>query len=144
FTDQVLYCDTDSIFLPKGAKFKYKQSNDLGGWKKERKRITHIYALKDYDYIDFTGEWSYSENEKGEASVKYVYVNKRKVKGVKKNSLQITRFEFEYLRMIKTRESFRRVDGKPAGTFIKQKKKLTGKYTKRINLKDGKTKPIQL
>lgn len=144
FTDQVLYCDTDSIFLPKDVKFKHKLSNDLGGWKKERKRVTHIYALKDYDYIDFTGNWTYSENEKGEPSVQYVYVDKRKVKGVKKNSLQLTRFEFEYLRMIKTRESFRRVDGKPAGTFIKQRKKLTGKYTKRVNLKDGKTKPIQL
>lgn len=126
FTKDTLYCDTDSIFLPVGKKFPLKLSNDLGGWKKEKKRVKHIYALKDYDYIDETGN------------------AKRKVKGVKKNSLQVSKYEFEYLRMIKTRESFRRIDGLPAGTFIKQRKKLTGNYTKRITTKNGKTKPLHL
>jgi len=46
--------------------------------------------------------------------------------------------------MIRTRESFRRKDMLPPGTFVEQLKLLTGDYSKRQVFKDGTTKPFIL
>jgi hypothetical protein len=122
--EQTVYCDTDSIFVEKKLKM---DSKKLGGWKLEDKIVTKIRALKDYVCV-----------EKGK--------QKQFLKGIKKGSLQLDDFAnvFQIKRMIKTRESFRRVDNLPPGTFIKQIKVLTGEYSKRVKLKNGKTKPIKL
>jgi hypothetical protein len=68
------------------------------------------------------------------------------LKGVKKDATQLDEEAnvFKTKRMVKTRESFRRVDNLPPGTFIEQLKVLTGDYSKRHILKDGFTKPFKL
>lgn len=122
--NDIRYCDTDSVFLDKDLKL---NQTFLGGWKKENKTVTNIRALKDYVYID--------ENEN----------ENRMLKGVKKGAEQLTQDAdvFQYKRMIKTRESLRRLDLLPPGTFIDQIKLLSGTYNKRIILKNGLTKPIK-
>jgi hypothetical protein len=138
-SENALYCDTDSIFLPKRARFKGTISNDLGGWKLEQKRVIKINTLKDYDYIDFSPQTP----DKILPGRKLLVSYGRKLKGVKKNSIQVSDFEFQYLRMIRTRECFRRIDGLPAGTFINQRKKISGNYSKREVLKFGKTRALK-
>lgn len=125
FADTVLYCDTDSLFV-EGLK-KYESSSALGGWKLEHKRIVNIRTLKDYVYF----------NEVGEET--------RSLKGVKKDSQQLTPHAdvFQTKRMIRTRESFRRTDNLPPGTFIEQFKFISGDYNKRQILRDGNTRPFE-
>lgn len=123
--EHIVYCDTDSVFLEKVNPI--PSSADLGRWKREDKIVTNIRALKDYVYL-----------ERGET--------KRMLKGVQKNAEQLNEQAdvFKFKRMIKTRESFHRLDNLPAGTFIEQIKFLTGDYLKREILPDGKhTKPIK-
>ncbi len=122
---KLLYCDTDSKFTERKMK---TSDTELGGWKKEKKIIKNVRALKDYVYVDEFGE------------------EKQALKGVKKNAIQLDRYAnvFKYNRMIKTRESFRRIDNLPPGTFIDQVKTLTGDYLKREVLKNGETKPFVL
>lgn len=123
FFPDLVYCDTDSVFLARDLNINEKQ---LGGWKKENKIITNIRTLKDYVYVDEAGETA------------------RMLKGVKKDAQQLTQDAdvWKYNRMIKTRESMRRIDCRPPGTFIEQIKLLTGDYNKRIVLPDGSTKPF--
>lgn len=120
---KLVYCDTDSVFLEKYLDI---DSKDLGGWKREDKKVINVRTLKDYVYIDESG------------------AEKHMLKGVKKGAIQLEPDAnvFRYKRMIRTRESFRRKDLLPAGTFIEQMKFLTGDYSKRQILKDGKTKPF--
>lgn len=121
----LVYCDTDSVFIEKNMRM---NSKDLGGWKREEKKIINVRTLKDYVYID----------EKG--------LEKQMLKGVKKDAIQLDPEAnvFRYKRMIRTRESFRRTDNLPPGTFIEQLKLLTGDYSKRQVFKDGTTKPFIL
>lgn len=126
----LVYCDTDS-----DASTIYRKENDktLGGWKLEDKIITNVRALKDYCYL-------YYDKEKGKM------IEAQSVKGVKKKAKQLDPEAnvFSYQRMIRTRESFRRTDRLPPGTFINQIKVLTGDYLKRQVFKDGSTKPFIL
>lgn len=128
--DKVVYCDTDSEFVE--ADFN-EDSDQLGGWKKENKKIVKIRALKDYVAIEENPETNELET-------------KQYLKGVKKDAKQLDPEAnvFKIKRMIKTRESFRRVDNLPPGTFIEQIKVMTGDYSKRTILKDGSTKPFKL
>lgn len=123
---ETVYCDTDSRMVEKNLRV--PDSEQLGTWTKEKKIVTRIRALKDYVYIDETGKQS------------------QMLKGVKKDAKQLDSEAnvFKVKRMVKTRESFRRVDNLPPGTFIEQLKVLTGDYSKRIKLKDGTTKPFKL
>jgi len=123
--DKLVYCDTDSVFIEKNMRM---DSKDLGGWKREEKKITNIRTLKDYVYIDEAGK------------------EKQMLKGVKKDAIQLDPEAnvFRYKRMIRTRESFRRKDMLPPGTFVEQLKLLTGDYSKRQVFKDGTTKPFIL
>lgn len=128
--NETIYCDTDSRFVTKKLNL---NSTKLGGWKREDKIVTDVRALKDYVCVEFdkkTDEWN----------------EKEYLKGIKKGSKRFDQFAnvFEIKRMIKTRESFRRVDNLPPGTFIKQIKVLTGDYTKRKKLPGGFTKPFKL
>lgn len=122
---KVVYCDTDSVFIEKELPL---NSKELGGWKLENKIITKVRALKDYVYIDDEGE------------------EKQMLKGVKRGAVQLDPESnaFVYQKMIRTRESLRRKDLLPPGTFIKQLKLLTGEYSKREILPNGKTKPFIL
>lgn len=122
--EHTVYVDTDSRFVEKDLPLNSKK---LGGWKKETKIVTLIRTLKDYICIEDGKEKHY-------------------VKGVKKGSKQLTPGAdvFQVKRMVKTRESFRRKDDLPPGTFINQLKVLTGDYSKRRILKDGSTKPFKL
>lgn len=121
----VVYCDTDSIFVVDD--WSDLNSKELGEWKKEDKTVTNIRALKDYVY--------YEDGEK-----------KQMLKGVKKDAKQLDEHAnvFKTKRMVKTRESFRRVDNLPPGTFIEQIKVMTGDYSKRKILKGGNTRPFKV
>ncbi|HUS49606.1 MAG TPA: DNA polymerase [Candidatus Paceibacterota bacterium] len=118
----VLYCDTDSIFIEQS--FTGKISNLLGDWKLEEKNITEIRGLKNYVYI----------NEKGETL--------EAIKGVSKNAKKVGKNIYESKQYFKTKESLRR--NVEAGTEKTVRKKISGKYDKRIVLKDGNTKSIEL
>lgn len=128
--DKLIYCDTDSNAIEKDLPI---NSKELGGWKKEKKKIKEIRALKDYVYEYF------------DETLKKT-VTAQMLKGVKKNAKQMDEFAnvFVTKRMVKTKESFRRVDNIPPGTFIEQTKVMTGDYKKRTVLKDGTTKPFIL
>lgn len=123
---EVVYCDTDSIFTT--ASYDWNDTK-LGGWKRENKTVKRIRALKDYVFVDVDG------------------TEKQMLKGVpKKKAVQLDAEAnvFVFKRMIKTRESLRRSDNLPPGTFIEQTKFLTGDYKKREVLSNGKTKPFKL
>lgn len=118
-----VYCDTDSWFYNSDKIL--PDEKQLGGWKLEGKIVTAIHGLKNYEFEDKkTGE------------------KKRKLKGVPKNAKQISERKFEFLSMVRTKESFRRnID---SGIFEKKQKVLNLKYEKREVKKDGSTEPIQL
>lgn len=131
--DKLIYCDTDSVFIEKDLRL---NSTNLGDWKKEKKIVTNVRALKDYVYYEGgEKEFLFKEGEE-----------KEMLKGVKKDAKKWDKESnvFTYNRMIKTRESFRRVDNLPPGTFINQTKVISGDYKKRTILKGGKTKPFIL
>jgi hypothetical protein len=127
--NDLVYCDTDSRFVTKSID--YNTKDQLGGWKKEEKKVTKIRALKDYVYTYFDKD-------------KNMEVSAQMLKGVKKNAKQLDPEANVFLleRMIRTRESFRRTDSLPPGTFIKQIKTLSGDYLKRKVLPNGDTKPF--
>ena len=125
-TNSIVYCDTDSIFLSKS--FTGEISHLLGAWKLEEKNIIEVRGLKNYTYID----------EKGKTL--------EAIKGVSKTAKKITKGKhkgkYESKQYFKTKESLRRnVD---AGTEKIVRKKISGKYDKRIVLANGETKPIKL
>ena len=120
---KVLYCDTDSIFLE--GKFTGQISNFLGNWKLEEKKVTEIRGLKNYVYVDESGE------------------TKEAIKGVSKTAKKISKGVYESKQYFKTKEALRR--NIEAGTEKTLRKTLSGKYEKRIVLNSsGETKPIKL
>lgn len=126
----VLYCDTDSTITTKAIPQQFIGSK-LGQWKQETYKVKKINSLKDYEIIEPDG------------SVK------RKLKGVKKDSERLPdtpKGEEVYLvkKMIKTKESYKRLDKLPPGVFFTMKKIISGDYDKRIVLKNGTTKAIKL
>lgn len=126
-SQKVCYCDTDSIFLE--GNFTGELSDKLGDFKLESKKIIEINGLKNYRYIDETGK---------EFDV---------IKGISKNSIKIidkktNTISYETQKYFKTKQSLR--NNKEAGQSYIMKKSLSGKYDKRIVLKDGNTKPIKI
>jgi hypothetical protein len=120
-----VYCDTDSIFvLLDNNLISEKQ---LGGWKKEDKLITEINGLKNYKF-EFVKD--------GEL------IKITRIKGVPTKAKLIDKNKYEYFNLMKTRESMRRKNYD--GRLIRRVKQISGKYTKRIVLPDGNTKPITL
>lgn len=123
----VCYCDTDSVFLE--GQFKGELSDKLGDFKLEEKTVTEIHGLKNYKYIDSTG--------------KLFDV----IKGISKNSVKVIdpetkNISYQTEKYLKTKQALR--NNKDAGQSYVMKKSLTGKYDKRIVLKDGNTKPINI
>lgn len=126
-SQKVVYCDTDSIFLE--GDFQGTVGNDLGEFKKENKRVTGIYGLKNYKYEDQEG--------------KQILV----IKGISKNAKEEIDREsgatvYSSEKYYKTKQSIR--GGKEAGEGYIMKKQLKHKYDKRIVNEDGSTKAIKL
>ena len=120
--NQILYCDTDSLFLE--GEFTGQISNLLGNWKQETKKIIEVRGLKNYSIID----------EKGE--------KKEIIKGVSKRSKKVGSNVYESEQYFKTKEALRR--NVEAGSKKIVRKTLSGKYDKRIITENGNTKPIKL
>lgn len=113
---KIVYCDTDSIAVKK--KLPVKNSVELGELKLEQEKI-----------LEIKGNKHYIELKQGKSTLK--------LKGVPKKHKVDKDGNFVYLKMIKTKESLRR--NKEAGIFEEVKKKITKKYSKRIN-----NKPVNL
>jgi len=93
----------------------------------ENKRISRIDGLKNYRY-------KYKKDGK--------WIIKRRLKGVPENATEVEKHLYRYTNLTKTRESMRR--GLEPGTPTERSKRIKGTYTKRVVLKNGKTKPIKL
>lgn len=119
----IIYCDTDSIFIETLNEPDLIDSKELGGFKKESKLITKINGLKDYEYIDGG-------------------INKYKLKGVNKRAVKIAEKTYLSNTMIKTKEGLRQ--NKQSGKFIDRIKEIKHIYDKRIIIENGNTKPIEL
>jgi len=130
-----VYCDTDSIFYEGDNTL---HSTDLGEWKTEDKIITEIRGLKNYSgWVLKDGIKIEFDNIKG-IPKSYLDADGKRHK-VSKGADGV----YRYMSMVKTKESI--IRGIDAGIMIHRHKKLTGKYTKRIILKNQKdTKPIEL
>lgn len=117
-----VYCDTDSIFYEIDRGF--KNSYELGGWKKESKIVYQIDGLKNYHYKDL---------KKADEMI-------HRIKGVPKKATLVDTNTFEYYDLMKTKEALRR--GLVAGVLTKRKKVITSKYDKRQVFDGGATKPV--
>lgn len=117
----IIYTDTDSIFLRKPLDKKFIGKN-LGEMKKEDEDKVVIKGNK--YYTSFIGE------------KKFEYI-----KGIKKEH-DFKDGKFSFKKMIRTKESLRLQNVK-AGEFITVQKVLKKHYTKRIVHKDGTTEIIE-
>lgn len=121
----VVYCDTDSIFLV--GNFIGNISDNLGDWKLEEKTVTRIRGLKNYVY----------EDDEGKTNV----VIKGISRGSKKEKTNSYGEEiFSSQRYIKTKASFRR--NVEAGQSYTLTKTVSNNYDKREVLQDGTTLPL--
>lgn len=118
--ENVVYCDTDSIFLE--GNFIGNIGNELGEFKLENKICLQVCGLKHYIYKD----------EKGTHEL---------IKGVHKNARKVGD-NYISLKYYKTKESLRR--NKNAGESFEMIKKLSGKYDKRNILHNGNTSPVAI
>lgn len=140
-TCKPVYCDTDSIFLE--LPMFIESTNELGGWKVEKKIITEIKGLKNYKFKPY--------KEAGEVwRVKGVPVNRGKKTRIV-NDGEITEIDtvsqvgpndFIYYNIAGSKEALiRQVKTR---SIQKRVKHIADKYDKREVLKDGETKPIKL
>jgi hypothetical protein len=120
--NNVVYCDTDSIFL--NDNFKGEVSDSLGSFKIEEKTVKEINGLKNYVYINGNGK-------------KTVVI-----KGISRNSIKVSEGKYSTKKYYKTKSSLRQ--NKEAGQEFIQIKELKHKYDKRIILNNGQTKPLEL
>jgi hypothetical protein len=136
--NEILYCDTDSIFIVGGKPPESHQTN-LGALKHEGDlAYFRAYLPKVYAYEFAESKRSY------------------KAKGVPYTERErfIVQGKAEYKKPMKIREALRRTEfntdvpvepGIPAiNAWIHVEKELKGAYTKRKTLKDGSTEPICL
>ena len=115
------YCDTDSIFF-EVMPIDFTDSLQLGGWKLENKIVTEIKGLKNYRYTE--------NNEE-----------KRKLKGVPKNAVEVEKNIFKFHNLVKAKEGLiRNLD---MNVKIERSKTISNKYDKRI-VNESETKPIKL
>lgn len=121
--NNVVYCDTDSIFIEKDEPI-LNIGNDLGQWKKEDKQVLEIRGLKNYTFI----------NKKGEKI--------DAIKGVSRKSKKIGRNVFQSKKITKAKESLRRQVEAGSPQIIT--KTITHKYDKRKLLTNGATLPHKL
>jgi len=130
----VLYCDTDSLFLPNQE---IESSKELGGLKLEK-----IYS----GFQAVGNKWYYWDKEKrfdGKEPSKI----KRKVKGISNDAILISENEnemvYEMEHITKFKESIKRF-GSPIPLNVIMTKHLSKEYNKRIRLSNGSTKCLNL
>lgn len=128
--NNVVYCDTDSIFVDNSDRvFSGTIANHLGAFKLECKNVTQIRGLKNYTYTD-------EKNNSFDV-----------IKGISKNStktVDIATGQSSYTtrKYYKTIQSLRQ--NKEAGQGYEQKKILAKVYDKRQVLLDGSTRPLTM
>lgn len=128
--NNVVYCDTDSIFVDNPDRiFSGHIATDLGAFKLECKNVTQIRGLKNYTYTD-------EKNNSFDV-----------IKGISKNStktVDIATGQASYTtrKYYKTLQSLRQ--NKEAGQGYEQKKILAKVYDKRQVLLDGSTRPLTM
>lgn len=122
--ENVLYCDTDSLFLTVDGHNNIKDTNyvddkRLGALKFEKKGYVNIFGCKDYNFNKI-----------------------RKTKGISKNSRVIDKNTFEQQQFIKIRTALRKnlLDGIYVNTIVK---KLNQDYKKSLVV-DNKSIPFEL
>jgi hypothetical protein len=135
--NEILYCDTDSIFIT-GGKWPKSHQTELGALKHEGDlSYFHAYLPKVYTY-EMGGKREFKAK-----GVPYGERERFMVHGIA-----------EYRKPMKVREALRRTSiqtdqpvelGIPAiNAWISIEKQMGGNYTKRKVLKDGSTKPLWL
>lgn len=117
----VLYCDTDSIFIE--SEFIGNVNNELGNFKKENKTVLEVKGLKHYIFIDENG------------------IEKELIKGVSRNAIKEGN-TYHIPKYFKTKESLRR--NEQAGKSFILHKIIKQNYDKRILLDNGFTKCITI
>ena len=117
-----IYCDTDSIFL--AGNFSGQLSERLGDFKLEEKLITEVTGLKNYKYINGTGE---------ETVV---------IKGISRNSVKVSEGKYSVKKYYKTKGALRQ--SQEAGQAFVQIKELRHRYDKRLVNQYGDTRPLKL
>jgi hypothetical protein len=140
--NNVVYCDTDSIFFEVVTP-DIETGIALGQWKIEKKIVTEVRGLKNYKYIDLK-----KDEAKEIWRCKGVPVIKgRKVKIYTPDEViehdaikQTGENTFEYWNLVKSKEALRR--GIEPGKLIKRVKKISGVYDKRTVLSNGETETI--
>jgi len=130
----VIYCDTDSVFLPNQE---IESSEILGEMKLEK-----IYS----GFQAYGNKWYYWEKEKRFDNKKPSKV-RRKVKGVPSDAIMIFENDekviYEMEHITKFKESIKRF-GSPIPLNVSMEKHLSKEYNKRIKLKNGTTKCLQI
>jgi len=122
--DNVLYCDTDSLFLNQDGHnnikdTEYIDDKKLGCLKLEKKGNVNIFGCKDYNF------------------------NKvRKTKGISKNSKILEKNKFEYTQFMKIKTALRK--GLLDGVYINNVVKTLNQDYKKAIVKDNKTTPFEL
>lgn len=120
---RILYSDTDSIFYEGDLEgTTVDLGKELGQWKIEDKQIIKIRGLKNYRVVEDGKTFD-------------------KIKGIPK-SAKLINGKYVYRTYMKTASGIRGIKGRETGDNFEMKKKLTGRYSKRIVLKNGETQPI--
>lgn len=122
--DEILYCDTDSMYLLDAENV--KTGNELGEWKHEGTWGTAHFRLPKVYMLEERGERQF------------------KCKGVKKKNAEqfFDGLEVEYDSPIRFRESFSR--GIKPNVWIKKTRQIHHQYDKRVLFPDGSTAPLVL
>ena len=123
--NNVVYCDTDSIFLQ--GDFIGNVTDQLGDFKQENKIVTTVKGLKNYIYND----------KEGKQTVVIKGVSRGSIKTKETQSGETT---YESQRYYKTKASLRQ--NKETGIAYTMVKTIRNNYDKREILNDGTTKPL--
>ena len=122
--DNVLYCDTDSLFLSKKGKDNliksdYISDNELGKLKLEKKGYANIFNCKDYNFN-----------------------KERTIKGVPKTAKVTGKNQFNYNQFIKIKTALRKgiIEGVGINNIDKE---ISQEYKKGI-VKNNKSYPFRL
>ena len=122
--ENVLYCDTDSLFLNSDGhnnikNTPYVDDKKLGCLKLEKKGNVNIFGCKDYNF------------------------NKvRKTKGISRNSKVLGKNKFSYTQFMKIKTSLRK--GFTDGVYINNVEKELKQQYKKANIINNKTTPFEL
>ena len=123
--NNVIYCDTDSIFVERG--FVGNLSSDLGDFKLEEKKITQVRGLKNYTYEDIEGK-------------KHIIIKGVSWGSIAKETSIKGEISYSSQKYYKTKASLRQ--NKEPGAAYTMVKIVRNNYDKREVLSNGQTKPL--